>query len=71
MPTRVTCTSETILDRVLTNIPTDMTAGVFDEPVTDHIPTFVTFEKAPMLCHAGHRTTYRIDYKRFIIFYIQ
>lgn len=44
-PTRITSTSSTLIDHVLCDIDIGVFAGVYTDPLTDHLPAFVVLQK--------------------------
>ena len=42
-PTKVTKTSATIIDNILTNCDNEITTAIFDTNITDHFPTSLIY----------------------------
>lgn len=43
-PTRITSTSSTLIDHALCNIDSGVCAGVYSDPIADHLPIFVVLQ---------------------------
>lgn len=61
-PTRITATSATLIDHALTNYEKYISAGVYDKPITDHFPIFVSVDCLKNKKRDGPRFLTKIDY---------
>lgn len=64
-PTRITTFSATSIDHALTNIDAGVSAGLYQTPISDHLPIFVKANISPIIKvnKPGHIT--RINYESF------
>lgn len=61
-PTRVTSVSSSIIDHALTNIDTDVHAGVFKEPIADHLSMFIVLNNLIQNKKEHRRHIIKTDY---------
>lgn len=64
-PTRITTFSATSIDHALTNIDTGAHAGVYQTPISDHLPIFVNVDTPPAIKENKSRTDIKLDYESF------
>lgn len=61
-PTRVTSVSSSIIDHALTNVDADVHAGVFNEPIADHLPIFIVLNNLIQTKKEHRRHIIKTDY---------
>lgn len=61
-PTRVTSCSDTLIDHALTNVQTGITAGVYNIPISDHYPIYVTIQNTRTVKRKNTKLTATVDY---------
>lgn len=64
-PTRITTSSATSIDHALTNIDTGINAGVYQTPISDHLPIFVQVDTLPMVKTLMRTRRTNVNYELF------